>query len=446
MSEKKKILKDSDSEKVEELERDEEEVDREERRKKKRRKSLLKLNLVSLFFTAVSFISVTLAWFAYSGLVTTYTEVDVKSWYIEFNKKGKAVSNNIVINLDDIYPGMDIMSEVIDIKNGGDSAAMIDYKIKSVRILNETIEPDNTGKLEDELSHKYPFRINMALSNTYANAINGKGKFIVSVSWPLDPLDTEDSNADSVWGAKAYQFQQAEALAASKDSNYQARSSVEIVLSLEAVQYVGEGNAPDSRYPLGKIMFYDPVLNEPCEAVEGNCLKTYVIDENNKMSDGSVTLMPDLSGNYLNSKDGINYLGFDTLYTSYTTGWTSTHRSMKVTDLINIVSDDVVSSMMVGTDISSRLIGFVDYGNRIEKVIESAKQNNAYFRFKNETYPYLVASSCYWLEDEYDVNRHFAFTKADESYSKIYPENKTNSCRVVPLIEVSKNNLNKAVE
>ena len=95
MSEKKKILKDSDSEKVEELERDEEEVDREERRKKKRRKSLLKLNLVSLFFTAVSFISVTLAWFAYSGLVTTYTEVDVKSWYIEFNKKGKAVSNNI---------------------------------------------------------------------------------------------------------------------------------------------------------------------------------------------------------------------------------------------------------------------------------------------------------------------------------------------------------------
>ena len=29
-----------------------------------------------------------------------------------------------------IYPGMDIMSEVIDIKNGGDSAAMIDYKIK----------------------------------------------------------------------------------------------------------------------------------------------------------------------------------------------------------------------------------------------------------------------------------------------------------------------------
>ena len=53
---------------------------------KKRRRSYLKLNIMSLFFTAVSFISVTLAWFAYSGLVTTQTEVNVKAWYIEFNK------------------------------------------------------------------------------------------------------------------------------------------------------------------------------------------------------------------------------------------------------------------------------------------------------------------------------------------------------------------------
>lgn len=446
MSGKKKLLKDSDSEVIEELERDDEEVDREERRKKRRRKSLLKLNLVSLFFTAVSFISVTLAWFAYSGLVTTYTEVDVKSWYIEFNKKGKAVSNNIVINLDEIYPGMDIMSEVIDIKNGGDSAAMIDYKIKSVRILNDNLEPDNTGKLEDELAHSYPFKINMALSNTYAGAINGKGKFIVSVSWPLDPLGTEDADRDSVWGAKAYQFQQAEALAASKDSNYQARSSVEIVLSLEAIQYVGEGNAPDSRYPLGKIMLYNPVDNIPCDTVGGNCLKTYIIDENNKMSDGSVTLLPDLSGNYLIEKNSVIYSDFSTLYGDYTSGWTSIHRSLNVTDLINIVSNDVISSMMVGTDISSRLIGFVDYGTRVNTVINNAKSNNAYFRFKNETYPYLVAPSCYWLEDEYDTNRHFAFVKADESYTKIYPESLSNSCRVVPLIEVSKRILNEAVE
>ena len=69
-----------------------------EDKEKSRRRSYIKLNILSLFFTAVSFISVTLAWFAYSGLVTTQTEVNVKAWFIEFNNKGNAVSNDIVIS------------------------------------------------------------------------------------------------------------------------------------------------------------------------------------------------------------------------------------------------------------------------------------------------------------------------------------------------------------
>jgi hypothetical protein len=56
---------------------------------KARHKSYLRLNLVSLFFVLVSFISVTLAWFAYSGLANVATEIDVKAWYIEFEKMAK---------------------------------------------------------------------------------------------------------------------------------------------------------------------------------------------------------------------------------------------------------------------------------------------------------------------------------------------------------------------
>ena len=82
----------------------EEDLDFQEEKEKrsKRRRKYMKLNILSLFFTAVSFISVTLAWFAYSGLVTTQTEVNVKAWFIEFNNKGNAVSNDIVISLNDI--------------------------------------------------------------------------------------------------------------------------------------------------------------------------------------------------------------------------------------------------------------------------------------------------------------------------------------------------------
>ena len=183
----------------------------------RKKRIYMKLNLVSLFFTAVSFISVTLAWFAYSGLVTTQTEVGVKAWQIEFDNNGSAVSNNVVIALDDIYPGMDIMSETINIKNKGDSDAMINYKIKQLRILDEVIDVSDVSLLEDELAHKYPFHINMNLTNSYANAHDGSGKFTVSVSWPLDSNDDE---ADTEWGNKAYEFQSAEAKKLKDDSTY----------------------------------------------------------------------------------------------------------------------------------------------------------------------------------------------------------------------------------
>ena len=92
-------------------------MNEEESKQSRRRKSYIKLNLLSLFFTAVSFISVTLAWFAYSGLAKAETEINVKAWYIELSKDGKVTSNNIVISLDEIYPGMETVHEVVEVKN-----------------------------------------------------------------------------------------------------------------------------------------------------------------------------------------------------------------------------------------------------------------------------------------------------------------------------------------
>ena len=139
---------------------------------KKKTKLYFRLNLISLFFVAVSFISVTLAWFVYSGLSTVSTEVNVKAWYIELEKDGEAVSNNIVISLDDIYPGMATMEEEIKIKNLGDSDAQVKYQIASVRILDK--EQDNyvindsvtSDYVEDKISHDYPFHINVNLSTS----------------------------------------------------------------------------------------------------------------------------------------------------------------------------------------------------------------------------------------------------------------------------------------
>lgn len=404
-------------------------------RQKRRRKSYIKLNILSLFFTAVSFISVTLAWFAYSGLVTTQTEVNVKAWFIEFNNNGIAVSNDIVISLNDIYPGMDIKSETIDVNNSGDSDAMISYKIKSVRILDEEYAVDDQGMIEDQISHDFPFHINMNLSKNYLNANDGNGNFVVSVSWPLD---SDDDALDTEWGIKAYEFEQAEADKAKNDSSYQVRSAIEVNISLEAVQYIGEGNSPDYNYLLGDIYLYDVVNNSICQEMSATCLKTYVIDVNNKMSDSSVTLLPDLYGTYVSG----TYSEFDTLYNSLVSSWTVSHRKLGLDDILPVVSKDVNSSSMVSSEISNQIIGYVGYNDRIDTIINNTINYNGYLRFKNELFPYFTSSSCYWLDNEYDTNNQFALVKVDDLFSKLYPEDKNSSCKVVPIIEVSKSNLN----
>ena len=132
-------------------------------------KKYLKLNIMSLFFAGLSFISITLAWFAYSGLSRVTTEIDIKAWLIEFEKGDSTVSNNIVISLDDIYPGMETMHEVIKIKNKGDSNAKLSYSIESIRILDEELDIKDADQeyLKDKLSHEYPFSINIDLSNNF---------------------------------------------------------------------------------------------------------------------------------------------------------------------------------------------------------------------------------------------------------------------------------------
>ena len=90
---------------------------------KRRYKTYIKANLMSIFFIIVSFISGTLAWFAYSGLSDVATEIDIRAWNIEIDKKSS--TKDITISLSEISPGMETMSEIINIRNSGDSDAIV---------------------------------------------------------------------------------------------------------------------------------------------------------------------------------------------------------------------------------------------------------------------------------------------------------------------------------
>ena len=87
------------------------------------------------------------------------------------------------------------------------------------------------------------------------------------------------------------------------------------------------------------------------------------------------------------------------------------------------------------------IIGNLRYENRVDRIIELAKNNFGYFEFSNK-YTYLNSDTCYWLKNEYGIDSAFALkTNNDNSISKLYDELKDTQCKVIPVIEVEKVNL-----
>jgi len=404
---------------------------------KTRYKKYLKIYMIPIVFIATSFIFTTFAWFAYSGLRKVSTEVDVKAWYIELSKSGEVVTNDIVITLDDVYPGMDTVDEIVNIENKGDSDAKLSYKIVSARILDSSISGEsleNNQFLSDSLSHDYPFHVNIDLSKNYIASGGDTSTFEVSVSWPLDSGNDE---LDSLWGINAYNFQQGEQRRLVEDSSYEVRPAVQIVISIVAEQFIDTNSSSDMRYTLGDTILYDVLLNRRCESVSNTCLSTTVIDTNNTLGDVNVTLLPSLYGNYLTS----DFANYNSKLEEFTSNWTAPSRGLSANDLLYIVSKDVNNTLLNGDDISPQIVGDLSYGNRINTEINKAISSFGYYTFMNEKFNYLVHNGCFWTNSNYNETNAFAFGKLNDLKSEIYPKSKSEECKVIPVIIAPKNNL-----
>ncbi len=401
----------------------------------KKYKTYLKLNIMSIFFIAVSFVSITLAWFAYSGLGKVSTDIDVKAWYIEFEKNNEAVSNDIVISLADIYPGMEPINESVAIKNLGDSDAQISYSISSARILDESLDTvTDLEKVEDELAHNYPFHINIELDKKYALAKDGVSKLNFSVSWPLDSGDDE---TDSEWGAKAYEFQKKEKEKYDADNNYEIEASLKVVINVKAEQFITDNDSIDINYNLGDTILYDVSLNKRCTELSDTCIKTSVLDIDNKIGDSEVELIPALYRNYGTG----TYDEYNSLLSNEISSWNVSTRPLTAEDLLKIVSTDVVNTKTVREGLSDAILGNLKYDTRVNTEMQRVVPYNGYFKFLNDRFSFLNSSKCFWLNSEYDSSRSYALKKMDDTNSIIYGEDKTTACSVIPVIIASKSNL-----
>lgn len=402
---------------------------------KRTRKKLTSLKLTYVLFVAVSLISVTLAWFAYSSLTQAKMDIDVKAWYFTVERNGEPAENRLVITVPKIYPGMEPVTEKITMKNQGDADAAVNYEIVSARLLgnpqdNFVINDETTSPyVEDLLAHEYPFHINMNLDKNYAKAKTGESTLEVSVSWPLD---SGNDTADSTWGTNAYLFQEEEENKQTADPNYQMQPSLQIIVYIKASQYTGAITSSDFNYNLGDNILFDVVTNQKCTTLGENCLTT-VLDIK---QDGSVLLLPSLTTTYANGP----YSAYDTLLTSGVTNWNaSTATKITKETILKAISTDVINSVLVRNNLSNKVIGSLKYGTRL---LDEVNNNSGHYEFSNEIFPYLASETCYWLDTEYDVDYAWAVKNMENNKIKLYPELKTNNCNVVPLVEASEASLN----
>ncbi len=401
---------------------------------KRKKKFYLKLNIMSLLFAVVPMISVTLAWFAYSGIVDTQTDVGVKAWYIDFQKNDNSVSNDIVLSLTDIYPGMDEVSEEITIKNLGDSDANLKYVIKSARILSDPKDEFNSDDveseiIEDKLSHDYPFSININVSKSFLKAKDEDAKFEVSINWPLD---SGNDKQDSLWGTRAYNFEQEELSKKQKDSSYQIKSAIRVVINVTAEQATKNGESVDEDFLLGSEILYDFEKDQICDELSSSCLKSYVIDNNNLLKDEYVTLMADINTNFMES----TYINMNSTYNSLTSTWKSDNSIIDTNSLLKLISTDINNSYIKRAGISDKIIGKVLTDNRADSIINYVKRESYYFTFNSDNYPYLKTNNCIWTKDEYNSNDAFAL-----SNNKLNNKSKNEVCKVIPIVKAPKSKL-----
>lgn len=189
-------------------------------------KILKKIKIKNIVILILLIIFNTYAWFIYATRVSSEINVHISSWNVQFSVGEDETVTNVVIAVDRIYPGMETAEKNVTVKNRGEIKAELDYKIISLKVLNESYkvgENITDEELENKINTEYPFKINITKDDSLLSNATGDGKFCVTVEWPFESGDDE---LDTLWGNKAYEYY---------SSNTKSKS-IEIEITLIAQQ------------------------------------------------------------------------------------------------------------------------------------------------------------------------------------------------------------------
>lgn len=133
-------------------------------------------------------------------------DVHISSWEVEFLVGEDESITNMLIAVEQIYPGMTTFEKTITVKNKGEIKAKLEYRILSLKILDEEYiagENMTSEEIEQKIKTEYPFKISINKNETELESGTGEGSFSVTVEWPFE---TGDDETDTLWGNKAYEY------------------------------------------------------------------------------------------------------------------------------------------------------------------------------------------------------------------------------------------------
>ena len=211
-------------------------------------KKISRIKLHRIIFLIILLAGNTFAWFIYTSKIDGRIDVHVKAWDVVFESNETQIASNVVIQVSDLFPGMDNYSHSITAYNKSEVSASLTYKLLEARILEdeyitvdgrvergeEPVATDLTSaQLISKLANDYPFTISFAVSNNIIQADNGASQYTISVVWPYennhDALDTQ-------WGMAANSFK----------GSYPTTSSIELKIKIFITQNMDTPNHSSS--------------------------------------------------------------------------------------------------------------------------------------------------------------------------------------------------------
>ena len=153
----------------------------------KLRKAFLRKKYISILLALFTLGVNIFAWFAFSDTAEVELDGTVASWDVEFRDNNGVETNNFLVSVANMKPGMNNFSQSLTVYNRSDVEAKFVYEIQSFSLFGNSIT--NYGNdIDHFLQSTYPFEISVVPSKNNLGT-NDNLSLSINVKWDYESTD-----------------------------------------------------------------------------------------------------------------------------------------------------------------------------------------------------------------------------------------------------------------